>query len=72
MKTSKTSGKSGKTSKNIKEVQSNNIAISNFRIDEEKIREKARDIYYQRIERGENGTPEDDWLEAEASLRDSE
>lgn len=39
---------------------------------EKEIREKARDIYEQRIERGEDGTPEKDWYDAEAYLRDSE
>jgi hypothetical protein len=36
----------------------------------EEIREKANDIYLQRIERGENGTAEDDWIEAEKLLND--
>jgi len=30
---------------------------------------KAREIYYERIARGEHGTPEDDWREAEALLK---
>jgi RAB protein geranylgeranyltransferase component A len=36
---------------------------------EEEIREKAREIYYERISRGEKGTPEGDWKEAEELLR---
>ncbi len=36
---------------------------------EDEIREKAREIYYERIARGEHGTPEDDWHEAESILR---
>lgn len=36
---------------------------------EEEIREKAREIYYERIARGEHGTAEDDWKEAEELLR---
>jgi hypothetical protein len=36
---------------------------------EEEIREKAREIYYERIARGEHGTPEGDWHEAEELLR---
>lgn len=36
---------------------------------EEEIREKAREIYYERIARGEHGTPEDDWREAEELLK---
>jgi hypothetical protein len=35
---------------------------------EEAIREKAREIYFERIARGEHGTPEDDWREAEELL----
>ena len=38
---------------------------------EEEIREKAREIYYERIARGEHGTPESDWREAEELLRGS-
>jgi len=36
---------------------------------EDEIREKAMEIYYERIARGEHGTPEDDWREAEELLR---
>jgi hypothetical protein len=32
---------------------------------EEDIREKAKELYLRRIDCGENGTAEDDWLEAE-------
>jgi hypothetical protein len=35
---------------------------------EDEIREKAREIYFERISRGEHGTPEDDWREAEELL----
>ena len=35
---------------------------------EEEIREKAREIYFERIARGEHGTPESDWREAEELL----
>jgi len=35
---------------------------------EEEIREKAREIYFERISRGEHGTPEGDWREAEELL----
>lgn len=38
---------------------------------EDEIREKAREIYYERIARGEHGTPEDDWKEAEELLKGS-
>jgi hypothetical protein len=38
---------------------------------EDEIREKAKEIYYERIARGEHGTPEDDWHEAEEILKGS-
>jgi len=38
---------------------------------DEEIREKANEIYLQRIERGEYGTDLTDWIEAEDALRDS-
>jgi hypothetical protein len=38
---------------------------------EEEIREKAREIYFERIARGEHGTPESDWREAEELLMGS-
>jgi hypothetical protein len=38
---------------------------------EDEIREKAREIYYERIARGEHGTPEGDWHEAEELLKGS-
>jgi hypothetical protein len=38
---------------------------------EEAIREKAREIYFERIARGEHGTAEDDWKEAEELLMGS-
>lgn len=36
---------------------------------EEEIKELAEILYQQRIDRGEDGTPEGDWLEAEEYLR---
>jgi hypothetical protein len=36
---------------------------------ENDIRAKAQELYFDRISRGENGTPEDDWLRAEQILR---
>lgn len=38
---------------------------------EEEIRDKAKEIYHQRIARGENGTPLDDWFKAEDFLKGS-
>jgi hypothetical protein len=39
---------------------------------EEEIREKAEEIYYQRMERGEYGTAEEDWFNAVEYLRVTE
>jgi hypothetical protein len=39
---------------------------------QDEIREKANEIYLQRIERGEDGTAELDWIEAEKLLNESE
>jgi hypothetical protein len=74
MITSTSSRKSKKTSKDKNSVSSSEVSIKRSRSipDEEVIREKAREIYYQRIDRGEDGTPERDWLEAEAFLCESE
>ena len=36
---------------------------------EEEIREKAEEIYYERMARGEYRTADDDWFEAEVLLR---
>ena len=35
---------------------------------EEEIRKKAKEIYYERIARGEHGTAEEDWFKAEHLL----
>jgi len=36
---------------------------------EAEIRDKAKEIYHQRVARGEHGTPLDDWLKAEKLLK---
>lgn len=36
----------------------------------EEISEKATELYYQRVERGEDGSAFDDWLQAEAFFRE--
>jgi hypothetical protein len=73
MKTSKkeTSSKPKKTSGTGKTVKSKKTTASKYVPTDEEIREKAREIYYERISRGEHGTPEGDWLEAEEILRGS-
>ncbi|TAL63552.1 MAG: hypothetical protein EPN88_12040 [Bacteroidetes bacterium] len=53
----------GKTSKSKKPVTGKYVPS------EEEIREKAREIYYERIARGEHGSSESDWREAEELLK---
>jgi len=71
MKTSKTSSKSRRTSKDPATEIKKRVSTGNIGPNEENIREKARDIYNQRIERGEHGTPENDWFEAENYLKEN-
>ncbi len=71
MKTSKTTSKAERTSKNSGVVKSKQVIINSYSPDEEEIRERALEIYNQRIERGEQGTPENDWFEAENFLRET-
>jgi len=71
MKTSKTSSKSGKTFKDAGTVESKKVTIRKSIPGEEEIREKALEIYNQRIERGEQGTAENDWFEAQNYLRET-
>jgi hypothetical protein len=72
MKTSKTPTKSKKVTGKTKSVQRSEFNSTNNIPDEHEIRERAMEIYHQRIERGEHGTAESDWLEAEATLSVSE
>ena len=70
MKTSKgmISSKPKKTSEAGKTVKSKKVTISKSEPGEEEIREKAREIYYERIARGEHGNAESDWNEAKKLL----
>lgn len=38
-------------------------------VTEEDIRKKAEEIYFERVARGEHGTPEEDWANAEKLLK---
>jgi hypothetical protein len=71
MKTSKAKAisKPKKTSKSLEAVKNKKVTTSKSQLSEEEIREKAMEIYNQRIEREEYGTAEDDWLEAEKQLK---
>jgi hypothetical protein len=73
MKTSKakTISKPKKTSKVSTAVKSKKVTTSKSVLNEEEIRKKANEIYQQRINSGENGTPIDDWHKAEELLRGS-
>jgi hypothetical protein len=73
MKTTKakTVSKPKKTSDAGKTVKKKKVITGKIVPSEDQIREKAREIYYERISRGEHGTPEDDWREAEELLKGS-
>ena len=65
----KTVSKSKKTSSSPKTVKQKKVVSAKYVPGEDEIREKAREIYYERIARGEHGTPEGDWREAEELLK---
>jgi hypothetical protein len=71
MKTTKTKtvSKPKKTTEAGKTTKTKKVAAAKYTPTEEEIREKAREIYYERIARGEHGTAEADWREAEELLR---
>ena len=70
MKTSKEISKPKKTSNVKVVVKDKKTKITKPGPTEEEIRDKAMEIYQQRINHGEPGTAENDWLEAEKSLKD--
>jgi hypothetical protein len=73
MKTTKakTISKPKKTGTAVKTAKAKKVAPAKYVPSEEEIREKAREIYYERISRGEHGTAEADWREAEELLKGS-
>jgi hypothetical protein len=73
MKTTKakTVSKPKKTSNAGKTTKKKSVTAAKSVPGEDEIREKAREIYYERIARGEHGTPEGDWHEAEELLKGS-
>lgn len=73
MKTSKTqaTGKQKKTSETAKAASNKKVTIIKAVPSEEEIREKAKEIYHDRIMRGEHGTAEGDWIKAEELLKAS-
>ena len=62
-------GKTKKVTKVSKPVKSKKVASGKSLPTEEEIRTKAKEIYLQRIERGENGNAIDDWRKAEELLK---
>jgi hypothetical protein len=64
--------KSGeKSKKNDKDQEKNKkVILVGPKPNEEEIRKKASELYHQRIETGEHGTAEEDWIEAEKYLND--
>jgi hypothetical protein len=73
MKTTKTkaTNKQMKTSETGKASGSKKVTTSKSSPTEEEIRIKAKEIYHERIARGEHGTSADDWNKAEKLLKGS-
>jgi len=70
MKKTKKESKTEKTSKPEKGGKVRKTKITLNEPTEEEIREKALEIYYQRTNRGEEGTAINDWLLAEEWLKE--
>jgi hypothetical protein len=73
MKTTKAqaTSKPKKTSETGKTGRSKKVTTRKSGPSEEEIRAKAKEIYHERIARGEHGTTVDDWLKAEKLLKGS-
>lgn len=67
----KTESKTKKTSKPVNAVKTKKTESKKSIPGEDEIRVKAKEIYTERIGRGEHGTPESDWLKAEKLLKNS-
>jgi hypothetical protein len=68
---SKLAGKTGKTSGTGNELKNKSNSSGKIQPTEEQIRDKAREIYHERLKRGEYGTAHDDWTTAEKLLKGS-
>jgi len=66
-----TAAKTVKTAKSVpaKGVRSVKVAAVKPGPTEEEIRARAKEIYNERVSRGEFGSPEDDWFKAVESLK---
>jgi hypothetical protein len=73
MKTTKTKtiSKPKKTTEAGKTIKNKKVTIVKSGPSEEEIREKAKEIYNERVARGIHGTAEQDWLKAEQLLAGS-
>lgn len=67
-KTTESGKKAVKKSATGKPLKKKQAINKKYEPAEDEIRELAEIVYYQRIERGESGTAEEDWLEAEEYL----
>jgi hypothetical protein len=72
MKSSKENSRPKKNSKVTKPIKNNIIIENKPAYTHEEIRQKANELFIQRIEIGENGTAEQDWINAEKALEESE
>lgn len=63
-----TAGRTKKTAVASTTTKSTRVKSARIMPSEEEIRMKAQEIYNKRISRGQHGTPEDDWLNAERLL----
>lgn len=72
MKSSKENNNPKKSSKVTKPAELKKIIENKTTLTHEEIRQKANELYLQRIERGEHGTAEEDWISAEKALEESE
>lgn len=71
MKTPKVTKQLAKPAKTSVTKKPGKINSSKFDASEGKIREKAMEIFQQRIENDIYGTPEGDWLQAEKYFKNS-
>ncbi len=68
---SKLASKTGKTSRTGNELKNKSNTAGHAQPTEDQIREKAKQIYHERLKRGEYGTALDDWNTAERQLKGS-
>jgi len=71
MKESKTGSRSAKSIENKTSVKHRKVKTEKSFPSEEDIREKAEELYHQRIERGEDGSALEDWIQAESILQET-